>query len=84
MSPSEGPKLENLASAGPRGKDCADWRIGGLRIGAPSLRRFRTFGPPEAPLSWADSESAREMAQNAPLGSFRDQFRGLVLGPRSS
>eukprot|EP00969_Alexandrium_andersonii_P191074 8440382-Alexandrium_andersonii.AAC.1 len=35
--------------------------------------RFRDLGPPRGPLSWADSESAREKAQSAPLGSFGDQ-----------
>eukprot|EP00969_Alexandrium_andersonii_P328706 14524427-Alexandrium_andersonii.AAC.1 len=53
----------------------------GLRIGGladcglePASGRFRAFGPPRGPLSWADSESARKSAQNAPLGSFRGQL----------
>eukprot|EP00969_Alexandrium_andersonii_P202340 8940589-Alexandrium_andersonii.AAC.1 len=62
-----------LASAGPRGKGFADCGLSdcGLKL---ALRRFRTFGPPEAPLSWADSESTRTTAQNAPLSSFGGQL----------
>eukprot|EP00969_Alexandrium_andersonii_P081999 3614452-Alexandrium_andersonii.AAC.1 len=48
-------------------------RIGGLRIGAATWR-FRDLGPRRGPLSWADSESARKTAQNAPLGSFGDRI----------
>eukprot|EP00969_Alexandrium_andersonii_P317741 14036153-Alexandrium_andersonii.AAC.1 len=48
-------------------------RTGRLRIG---VRYFTTsrHRPPEATLSLADPESAREAAQNAPFGSFEDQI----------
>eukprot|EP00969_Alexandrium_andersonii_P165152 7299500-Alexandrium_andersonii.AAC.1 len=62
-----------LASAGPRGKDHADCGLAdcGLEL---ADSRFRDLGPPRGPLSRADSESARETTQNAPLGSFRGEF----------
>eukprot|EP00969_Alexandrium_andersonii_P261533 11562142-Alexandrium_andersonii.AAC.2 len=53
-----------------RAKDCAD--CGSADCGL----RPRT---PRSPLSSPDSESARRTAQNAPLGSFGDQFRGRSL-----
>eukprot|EP00969_Alexandrium_andersonii_P359215 15452683-Alexandrium_andersonii.AAC.1 len=45
----------------------ADWRIADWRS---LLRDVAPLGPPEAPLSSPDLESVREVAQNAPLGSF--------------
>eukprot|EP00969_Alexandrium_andersonii_P000333 15069-Alexandrium_andersonii.AAC.2 len=47
----------------------ADWLIAGWSL---STSRFRTFGPPQSPLSSADSASTRTTVQNAPLGSFGD------------
>eukprot|EP00969_Alexandrium_andersonii_P287583 12714143-Alexandrium_andersonii.AAC.1 len=49
-------------------------RIGCLRIGAREVRA--ASGPPQAPRSSANSDSARNTAQNAPLGSFGGRFRG--------
>eukprot|EP00969_Alexandrium_andersonii_P175249 7750076-Alexandrium_andersonii.AAC.1 len=43
---------------------------------APSQNPYRNLQSPEQPLSSSDSESARKTVQNAPLGSFGDQFRG--------
>eukprot|EP00969_Alexandrium_andersonii_P183357 8101912-Alexandrium_andersonii.AAC.1 len=56
-------------------KDFADCRLTDCGLEPPNSR-FRDLGPPRGSFSWADSESAREAAQNAPLGSFEDQFRG--------
>eukprot|EP00969_Alexandrium_andersonii_P159137 7030395-Alexandrium_andersonii.AAC.1 len=61
-----------LASGAPIAKDCAHCGLVGCGLELTS-RRFRDLGPPRGPLSWADSESARNTPQNAPLGSFGDQ-----------
>eukprot|EP00969_Alexandrium_andersonii_P185949 8216060-Alexandrium_andersonii.AAC.1 len=56
-----------LASRAPIvAKDCADCGLEdcGLELASP---RFRALGPPRRLLSWADSESARNTAQNTPL-----------------
>eukprot|EP00969_Alexandrium_andersonii_P007002 305557-Alexandrium_andersonii.AAC.1 len=50
-----------------------DWRIADCVSELVSWR-FRDLAPPRDPLSSADSESAREMAHNATLGSFGCQF----------
>eukprot|EP00969_Alexandrium_andersonii_P056548 2493500-Alexandrium_andersonii.AAC.1 len=62
-----------LASRTPRAKDCADC---GLEDGGVELASLRLCarGPPQAPLSSADSDSARTAAQNEPRGSFGDRF----------
>eukprot|EP00969_Alexandrium_andersonii_P275342 12168767-Alexandrium_andersonii.AAC.1 len=62
-----------LASRAPTAKDCADCGLADCRLELAS-RQFRGFGPPQAPLSSADSESARNMPQNSPVGSFGDRF----------
>eukprot|EP00969_Alexandrium_andersonii_P188075 8310756-Alexandrium_andersonii.AAC.1 len=56
-----------------RDRDCADCGLAdcGLEL---ARWRFRNLGPPEAPLSWADSESARTNMHNALLGIFGGQF----------
>eukprot|EP00969_Alexandrium_andersonii_P154385 6824508-Alexandrium_andersonii.AAC.1 len=60
----------SLASFAPIAKDCADWGLADCGLVAELAKmRFRGFGPPQAPYSWAGSESARKVAQNAPLGS---------------
>eukprot|EP00969_Alexandrium_andersonii_P261074 11541949-Alexandrium_andersonii.AAC.1 len=60
-------------------KDCADPGLADCGLGSASSH-FRSFGPARSPISSADLESAREMAQNAPLGSFGDQFEA-ASGP---
>eukprot|EP00969_Alexandrium_andersonii_P203328 8984787-Alexandrium_andersonii.AAC.1 len=56
-------------------KDCTDCGLEGCGL-EPASWQFRDLGPPRGPLSWADSASARETAQKAPLGSSGDLFRG--------
>eukprot|EP00969_Alexandrium_andersonii_P156594 6923251-Alexandrium_andersonii.AAC.1 len=62
-----------MASRAPIAKDCADCGLADCGL-EPATSPFRDFGPPQAPLPSADSESARKAAQNAPLGSFGNQF----------
>eukprot|EP00969_Alexandrium_andersonii_P176482 7803851-Alexandrium_andersonii.AAC.1 len=60
--------LHVLASRAPRAKDSADCGLRGSRIGSLRVEDFAASDT-RSPLSLADSESARETAQNAPLGS---------------
>eukprot|EP00969_Alexandrium_andersonii_P124922 5521525-Alexandrium_andersonii.AAC.1 len=47
-----------------------------MRLGFPSRRRAKTFG--------ADSESARTITQNGPLGSFGINPEACQHGPRNA
>eukprot|EP00969_Alexandrium_andersonii_P070679 3119732-Alexandrium_andersonii.AAC.1 len=62
-----------LASRTPIAKDCADCALADCTLEFVT-DRCRDLGSPRLPTSSADSESVREAALNAPLGSFGGQF----------
>eukprot|EP00969_Alexandrium_andersonii_P183649 8114820-Alexandrium_andersonii.AAC.1 len=65
--------IRDRAYRAPKAKGCADCGLADRGL-ACATSRFRDFGPPRSPISLVDSESARELARNAPLGrSFGDQ-----------
>eukprot|EP00969_Alexandrium_andersonii_P268663 11872488-Alexandrium_andersonii.AAC.1 len=62
-----------LASRAPRAKACADCGLADCGL-EPASWRLRGLGPPRGPLARVDSESARKIVQNTPLGSFGCQL----------
>eukprot|EP00969_Alexandrium_andersonii_P146687 6486112-Alexandrium_andersonii.AAC.1 len=62
----------SLASRAGIAKDCADCGLADGGWGFVMLRCC-DFGSPRSSILLADSESARKIAQNAPLVSFEDQ-----------